>query len=238
MWLSFWRSDWWGVLRVGPGRAAGDGFCFGLFVPWPSCRPCWSRSRGCMECRGCWSLLGWRRASFRSLIVTPGPFRRLVGLSLPLLVAGIVITPASAWVADQWQAIASGRTSLAAAGLSQCPFRRVGHRCRRSSGLNGYARPTSTTLVELAERGVRFDRAISASSWTLPSHATMFTGKWLHDLSVGWLTPLDSTDPTVAEFSARAGSQRPVLLPTTLIVLAIQGWHEVLPIMRTLSSRN
>ena len=57
--------------------------------------------------------------------------------------------------------------------------------------LHGYDRPTSPTLVELAERGIRFDSARAASSWTLPSHATMFTGRWLHELSVGWLTPLD-----------------------------------------------
>ena len=41
--------------------------------------------------------------------------------------------------------------------------------------LHGYRRATCTTLVELAERGVRFDSARAASSWTLPSHASMFT---------------------------------------------------------------
>ena len=59
--------------------------------------------------------------------------------------------------------------------------------------LHGYERATSTTLVELAERGIRFDSAQAASSWTLPSHATMFTGRWMHELSVGWLNPLDDT---------------------------------------------
>ena len=71
--------------------------------------------------------------------------------------------------------------------------------------LHGYDRATSTTLVELAERGIRFDSARAASSWTLPSHATMFTGRWLHELSVGWLTPLDETHPTLAEFLGDRG---------------------------------
>ena len=71
--------------------------------------------------------------------------------------------------------------------------------------LYGYGRPTSTTLVELAERGIRFDAAVATSSWTLPSHATMFTGRWLHELSVGWLTPLDRTHPTLAEFLGGRG---------------------------------
>ncbi len=70
----------------------------------------------------------------------------------------------------------------------------------RHLSLHGYNRATSPALAEIAQRGVRFDSARSTSSWTLPSHATMFTGRWMHELSVGWLTPLDQTRPTLAEF--------------------------------------
>ena len=66
--------------------------------------------------------------------------------------------------------------------------------------LYGYEKPTSPTMVELAERGIRFDRVQATSSWTLPSHASMFTGRWPHELSAGWLTPLDRKYPTLAEF--------------------------------------
>ena len=45
----------------------------------------------------------------------------------------------------------------------------------------------------------------STSSWTLPSHASMFTGRWPHELSAGWLTPLDGKYPTVAEYLAEHG---------------------------------
>ena len=71
--------------------------------------------------------------------------------------------------------------------------------------LYGYERPTSTTLIELSERGIRFDSARTASSWTLPSHAIMFTGRWMHELSVGWLNPLDGTRPTLAEYLGERG---------------------------------
>ncbi len=33
----------------------------------------------------------------------------------------------------------------------------------------------------------------------------MFTGRWLHELSAGWLTPLDGTFPTLAEFLGSRG---------------------------------
>ena len=45
-------------------------------------------------------------------------------------------------------------------------------------GCYGYSRPTSPNLDALAERSVVFDRAVAASSWTLPSHASIFTGKF------------------------------------------------------------
>jgi arylsulfatase A-like enzyme len=40
----------------------------------------------------------------------------------------------------------------------------------------GYERPTSPHLDRLAEEGTRFDAFVNASSWTLPSHASLFTG--------------------------------------------------------------
>jgi arylsulfatase A-like enzyme len=71
--------------------------------------------------------------------------------------------------------------------------------------LNGYERDTSNSLVELASRGIQFEQAQASSSWTLPSHATMFTGRPLHELSVGWLHPLDDAVPTLAEFLGAGG---------------------------------
>ncbi|MEO6444496.1 MAG: sulfatase [Gemmatimonadaceae bacterium] len=74
-----------------------------------------------------------------------------------------------------------------------------------SLGAYGYERPTTPFLSELAARGARFDRAISPAPWTLPSHATMFTGRYPHEMSAGWSTPLDGTFPTLAEELGRRG---------------------------------
>ena len=41
--------------------------------------------------------------------------------------------------------------------------------------------------------------------WTLGSHASMFTGRWQHDLSVGIDTPLDAEYPTLAEVLSDQG---------------------------------
>lgn len=42
----------------------------------------------------------------------------------------------------------------------------------------GYARPTTTFLDEYAQRGVLFERSFANSSWTMPSHTSLFTGRF------------------------------------------------------------
>lgn len=69
----------------------------------------------------------------------------------------------------------------------------------KSMSVYGYERPTTPRLERLGERGVVFDRAVASAPWTLPTHATIFTGRHHHELSVNWRRPLDGTDPTLAE---------------------------------------
>ena len=41
--------------------------------------------------------------------------------------------------------------------------------------------------------------------WTLPSHASLFTGHWPHELGVNWTTPLRPDDTTLAEYLGTRG---------------------------------
>ena len=74
-----------------------------------------------------------------------------------------------------------------------------------SLSLYGHNRPTTPNLERLARRGVVFSEARSTAPWTLPSHASMLTGRWPHELSVSWDLPLDGTFPTLAEVLEREG---------------------------------
>jgi arylsulfatase A-like enzyme len=68
-----------------------------------------------------------------------------------------------------------------------------------SLSLYGHTVPTTPRLEQWARRGVVFENAIAASSWTLPSHSAVFTGRFAHELSADWLVPLDRTHATLAE---------------------------------------
>ena len=91
--------------------------------------------------------------------------------------------------------------------------------------------PTTPRLEALAESSRVFDRALSPGMWTVPSHASMFTGLPApsHGARVGWLW-LDHRHLTLAEhFGAHgyrtfAWSANPYLAPATNL---LQGFDEV-----------
>lgn len=53
----------------------------------------------------------------------------------------------------------------------------------------GYSRPTTPNLDRLAKEGTLFENAIAPSSWSLPSHVSFVTGRYLHDHKVGNVQP-------------------------------------------------
>ena len=71
--------------------------------------------------------------------------------------------------------------------------------------LYGYGRPTTPNLERLSKRGIRFDRARATAPWTLASHASLFTGRWPHELGEEWMTPLRGGFPMLAEYLGSRG---------------------------------
>lgn len=71
--------------------------------------------------------------------------------------------------------------------------------------LYGYGRPTTPFLERLGRDAVVFDRAIATAPWTLPSHASVFTGHDAHELAANWKTPLEHEPPTLAEVLGERG---------------------------------
>jgi arylsulfatase A-like enzyme len=69
----------------------------------------------------------------------------------------------------------------------------------------GYGRATTPNLDRLAKSGVLFENAFSNSSWTLPAHASLFTGRLPHDHNADWTQPLGDKYPTLAEVLTERG---------------------------------
>jgi arylsulfatase A-like enzyme len=63
----------------------------------------------------------------------------------------------------------------------------------------GYSRPTTPNLDRLARHGVLFENAVAPSSWTLASHASIFTGLLPHQHGANWGVPLSPSSLTLAQ---------------------------------------
>ena len=82
----------------------------------------------------------------------------------------------------------------------------------------GYNRVTSPYLTEFASQGVLFEKAVAPSSWTLPSHASMLTGRLPTEHHAGeydWR--LDGRFPTLAEAFQKNGYRTAAFSGNTLM---------------------
>ncbi|MBK8250079.1 MAG: sulfatase-like hydrolase/transferase [Gemmatimonadetes bacterium] len=68
-----------------------------------------------------------------------------------------------------------------------------------SLSLYGFPWPTTPTLERLAESGTTFDWAIAPAPWTLPTHASIFSGVYPGELTADWTVPMDKHTPVLAE---------------------------------------
>lgn len=76
----------------------------------------------------------------------------------------------------------------------------------RAKSLGLFGGPENTPALEAFALGAtHFSRAMSTSSWTLPGHASAFTGHWPSTLAASWNDPLDDRYLTLAEAMALEG---------------------------------
>lgn len=134
-----------------------------------------------------------------------GSFGRFVRATFPIAAGIVPVLAASLWASDRAREARERSRPAPPTGSPNILLVVLDAVAAGHLDLYGYDRPTSPTLDELARAGIRFDAARAASSWTLTSHATMFTGRWPHELSAGWATPLDRTYPTIAEYLGARG---------------------------------
>ncbi|MFN2383448.1 MAG: sulfatase [Gemmatimonadota bacterium] len=142
----------------------------------------------------------------RAATARPARFHALVGrtvlplmLFLSLLALGMV---GSGWAAERR---ARGALPAPPAGAPNVLLIVLDTVRAANLSLYGYARETTPGLDRLARRGVVFEQAYATAPWTLPSHASLFTGRMPHDLSVEVNQGLDGTHPTLAERFRAAG---------------------------------
>lgn len=75
----------------------------------------------------------------------------------------------------------------------------------QSTGLGDSTLTNTPFLDAFARRAVMFQQAIAPAPWTLPSHASFFTGRLPLELTADFGVPLDRQYPTLAEYLTARG---------------------------------
>lgn len=127
-------------------------------------------------------------------------FLRFARITTPLLAGAVLALALATSGAQAWSELRSTATLPPPPSNAQNVLLIVWDTVRAQNlSLQGYRRPTTPNLERFAARGAHFQNAFATSSWTLPSHASLFTGRWPHELSVGWRSALDGAHLTLAE---------------------------------------
>jgi arylsulfatase A-like enzyme len=132
-----------------------------------------------------------------------GLTRRRLLAGAGLSVAGLAVGLDGAHRLAEWRAL--GALPAAAPGQPNVLLIVLDTVRAASTSLHGYERKTTPRLDQFARGGTLFARAVAPAPWTLPSHGSLFTGRWVHELSTSWRNPLDGAFPTLAEFLAGHG---------------------------------
>jgi arylsulfatase A-like enzyme len=137
-------------------------------------------------------------------------FLNFARASLPWLAAAVVL----AWAGIEGggklrEEIALKQLPAAASGAPNIAVIVVDTLRADHLSAQGYTRITSPNIDRIVQQGVLFENAISASSWTLPSHASLLSGRYSYehgatDVKPG-ATAFDDRYPTLPEVLARNG---------------------------------
>jgi hypothetical protein len=113
------------------------------------------------------------------------PKGRRLALAVPvaLLLALLLANPAITWRAHE-QLPAGGRPEHPGADVLWIVLDTT--RADRMS-VYGHTRPTTPRLEEFAAGATRYEHAVSQGVWTLPGHASMFTGLYPSEHDADWL---------------------------------------------------
>lgn len=151
-----------------------------------------------------WALLafavGTAWQAQRVLPARQDSIRRLVRRTLPVLLVALLclFVGFNAWTTlKEWRAL--GALTPAEADAPNVLLLVIDTERATSMSLYGYGRNTTPALTRFAKEGAVFDMALSTAPWTLPSHASMFTGRYASLLRADFRRPFGTRYPTIAE---------------------------------------
>jgi arylsulfatase A-like enzyme len=150
----------------------------------------------------------------------PGTMARIVRWTLPVFLLGIV--GLAAWRHRDPPPLTQPTDAVRGPNILLIVLDtvRADHLSLPGSGAD---RQTSPELEALAGLGVTFTGARATAPWTLPSHASLMTGRWAFDVCPGRFSPMSADGPTLAGSLATLGYETVGLVANTFYTTYATG---------------
>ncbi|HEY2806494.1 MAG TPA: sulfatase [Gemmatimonadales bacterium] len=123
--------------------------------------------------------------------------RRLAIVELTVCAAGGLVLHAARFVGERNKIAALGNPTPGAPNVILIVLDAVR---APDVGTYGNSRRNTPFLDHVASEGAVFRHAYANTTWTLPSHASFFTGRYPIELRADWLNPFESGPRTLAEY--------------------------------------
>ena len=144
--------------------------------------------------------------------------RSLVWVAIIVLVASLGVVAGGA----VWEKVQLARLPAAPSGAPNVLLIVLDTLRADRLGSYGYQRPTTPFLDDFARDAVRFEKAFANSSWSLPSHISLFTGRLPYEHGAT-LNPYDGRFPTLAQVLASQGYVTVGFVSNTYFVTRAHG---------------
>lgn len=203
-----------GVLRRGQ-PAALLGAVFTFLAAWSALTPvAVLHARAILVLALGVAAISWR-GNLGGWVATPGRNRWILGTSVACLAGFLLMSRTAATAqARSGGAAKPGQPSVLLIVLDTLRADRL--------GVYGYPRGTSPFLDEYARSSVVYEQAIAASSWTLPSHVSLFTGRRAMEHGAV-LDSFDGRFESLAETLAKSGYETAGFSGNTSYVVCRNG---------------
>ena len=170
------------------------------------------------------SLLALGLGTTADRLLPPGPYRRGVvrrsAVALVVLVA--VLGVAVEYVGRQREARVANTLPTPAKGAPNVLLIIIDTLRADRLATYGYRKGSTPTLTRLAGEGTQFDWAVAASSWSLPSHVSMLTGR-MPEAHGAEIDMYDGRFQTLPQTMLTLGYRTAAISANTLVFSTAQG---------------
>jgi arylsulfatase A-like enzyme len=174
--------------------------------------------------KGAAAILALGVATVAWRLVRRMPLEAVAKSAVALMVAAVAVIGVAAWIQPRVTERLSATVSAPSPNLPNVIVIVMDTVRGDHLSLDGYPRQTTPNLDRWAAEGTVFDNAWSSSSWTMPAHASLLTGRPTYEHGADRKARLDDRLPVLPEVLAQSGYSTGAFIANNIWIIPGYGF--------------